>query len=405
MRTCSYCGKELEDNINFCPSCGQEVEKLKCPKCHEEVNEEETYCHHCGERLSKEKLSQEEKKKIKSELKKSLPLAIANLVAKIFALLIPLALIGLLVLFPIIKEGTYTKILDVFNIDQIKSIGDYFTDGGDKMAGFNYIFQLASLGIYIILLVVFAIINIVKCIISLTSFYKKGPNYKFAITSYGFYVGIVLIFNLYFSTSSLLEGMELYTLIGIGAPLAIYLFFYVLKMIFDKEDRKVKTIIASILKILAYIISFAGIYFLYNGFLTKDGNVVLINEIFQYQTGIVTSKGTEANIMDQLFPPLIMFSLILFMARIPLTSGHKLVNPRIKNDKMVKNIVKELLFFIIVIGLEIGSVYIFNLGESYTFSITLLSTILPIGCSVVSLILTIVAHILANKPKIKILYV
>lgn len=404
MRTCSYCGKELEDNINFCPSCGQEVEKLKCPKCHEEVSEEEAYCHHCGERLSKEKLSQEEKKKIKSELKKSLPLAIVNLVAKIFALLIPLALIGLLVIFPIIKEGTYTKILDVFNIDQIKSIGDYFADGGDKMAGFNYIFQLASLGIYTILLVVFAIVNIVKCIISLTSFYKKGPDYKFAITSYGFYVGIVLIFNLYFSTSSLLEGMELYTLIGIGAPLAIYLIFYVLKMIFDKEDRKVKTIIASILKILAYIISFAGIYFLYSGFLIKDGNVVLINEIFQYQIGIVTSN-TEAGIMDQIIPPLMMFALILFMARIPLTSGHKLVNPRIKNDKMVKNIVKELIFFIVVIGLEIGSVYIFNLGESYTFSITSLSTILPIGCSVVSLILTIVAHILANKPKIKVLYV
>lgn len=404
MRTCSYCGKELEDNINFCPSCGQEVEKLKCPKCHEEVSEEEAYCHHCGERLSKEKLSQEEKKKIKGELKKSLPLAIVNLVAKIFALLIPLALIGLLVIFPIIKEGTYTKILDVFNIDQIKSIGDYFADGGDKMAGFNYIFQLASLGIYTILLVVFAIVNIVKCIISLTSFYKKGPDYKFAITSYGFYVGIVLIFNLYFSTSSLLEGIELYTLIGFGAPLAIYLIFYVLKMIFDKEDRKVKTIIASILKILAYIISFAGIYFLYSGFLIKDGNVVLINEIFQYQIGIVTSN-TEAGIMDQIIPPLMMFALILFMARIPLTSGHKLVNPRIKNDKMVKNIVKELIFFIVVIGLEIGSVYIFNLGESYTFSITSLSTILPIGCSVVSLILTIVAHILANKPKIKVLYV
>lgn len=404
MRNCSYCGKELEDNIDYCPSCGEKVDKLKCPHCNEDISEDETYCHHCGTRLSKEKLSPEEKEKLKKDNKKGFGLSLIYLLTKIFALLIPLALIAVVVIFPIVqKEENSIKFLDVINMDLINSIKSSFGEGGSQREGFIAIFKALNILIYSIILIVMAIISLVKSIISLTSFYHKKPNYKYAILSYSAYIGLIFSFIMWEANDNLLNAIPMVQLIALATPIVIYLVFYILRVLFDKEDRKVRTIIGSSLKIVSYLVSIVGIYFLFSGVILKNGENSLLNEMYLYQMNTVVVANENANILDFILAPALLFEITLCVARIPSISSHSLVHPLVKNDKTIKSIVKTIFLYADIIGLTIGCIFIFKLSDTYSFSINTL--ILPIACMLGSLILDIVGHILANKPKVKVLYV
>ena len=56
---CPKCGKEVEEGVKFCSSCGIPIESIKeveiekrfCPKCGTELREEENFCSSCGTRV------------------------------------------------------------------------------------------------------------------------------------------------------------------------------------------------------------------------------------------------------------------------------------------------------------------------------------------------------------------
>ncbi len=49
---CSECGKQVEESMQFCPSCGHKlVKKTKCKNCGEDVAENSAFCHKCGNKL------------------------------------------------------------------------------------------------------------------------------------------------------------------------------------------------------------------------------------------------------------------------------------------------------------------------------------------------------------------
>lgn len=48
---CAYCGKEIEEQKNFCPYCGRKQER-HCPKCGNVVASTEKFCSKCGAPLS-----------------------------------------------------------------------------------------------------------------------------------------------------------------------------------------------------------------------------------------------------------------------------------------------------------------------------------------------------------------
>ena len=53
MKKCRYCGQQFDENIKFCPNCGQEleddvIEVTKDNSQYEQIN----YCRFCGEKLN-----------------------------------------------------------------------------------------------------------------------------------------------------------------------------------------------------------------------------------------------------------------------------------------------------------------------------------------------------------------
>jgi len=50
---CRKCGKQLEEEIKFCPECGTKVwiKPTKCPKCNNKVLKEDKFCQECGQSL------------------------------------------------------------------------------------------------------------------------------------------------------------------------------------------------------------------------------------------------------------------------------------------------------------------------------------------------------------------
>jgi|GEM_PF-6410071 hypothetical protein len=69
MKTCSKCGKEIEDSAKFCPECGaasdsdfneifysegdQAATKINyCPKCHLPIEEGMNFCSYCGYKVN-----------------------------------------------------------------------------------------------------------------------------------------------------------------------------------------------------------------------------------------------------------------------------------------------------------------------------------------------------------------
>lgn len=47
---CTKCGRELEEGMKYCPSCGREVgRKIKCETCGHEIQDTDRYCPYCGE--------------------------------------------------------------------------------------------------------------------------------------------------------------------------------------------------------------------------------------------------------------------------------------------------------------------------------------------------------------------
>lgn len=45
---CSKCGKDVSENLNFCPSCGENLAARLCPNCGNEVSGSAIFCVHCG---------------------------------------------------------------------------------------------------------------------------------------------------------------------------------------------------------------------------------------------------------------------------------------------------------------------------------------------------------------------
>ena len=52
---CSNCGAELDKSLSFCPSCGSKVEKeddvLRCKECGSELPENTLFCSVCGAKV------------------------------------------------------------------------------------------------------------------------------------------------------------------------------------------------------------------------------------------------------------------------------------------------------------------------------------------------------------------
>ena len=64
---CLKCNEELKKGTNFCPNCGQKVEKeedikkddgsLYCPKCGQKVDKNIIYCPVCGQKVDGSKIN------------------------------------------------------------------------------------------------------------------------------------------------------------------------------------------------------------------------------------------------------------------------------------------------------------------------------------------------------------
>ncbi|WP_407374400.1 zinc ribbon domain-containing protein [Methanobrevibacter sp.] len=54
---CKNCGAPLNENAQFCPDCGREVEHKRkhthkfCPNCGEKIDYDENFCRHCGAQI------------------------------------------------------------------------------------------------------------------------------------------------------------------------------------------------------------------------------------------------------------------------------------------------------------------------------------------------------------------
>lgn len=55
MKHCENCGTIMEDDVNFCPSCGQKQEKIEqepvCPSCGKPLNPNACFCGGCGTKI------------------------------------------------------------------------------------------------------------------------------------------------------------------------------------------------------------------------------------------------------------------------------------------------------------------------------------------------------------------
>lgn len=52
---CTKCGKEVNENEKFCPSCGEPIKKANtCPSCGNNIKEGTKFCDKCGASLTKE---------------------------------------------------------------------------------------------------------------------------------------------------------------------------------------------------------------------------------------------------------------------------------------------------------------------------------------------------------------
>ena len=48
-KKCSFCGEQINDDVIFCPKCGNENSNFKyCPKCNSRVDRESDFCVQCG---------------------------------------------------------------------------------------------------------------------------------------------------------------------------------------------------------------------------------------------------------------------------------------------------------------------------------------------------------------------
>ena len=52
MMICPGCGEAIADDLNFCPSCGMELDSLNCPSCGAKNNKKSKYCRACGKSLN-----------------------------------------------------------------------------------------------------------------------------------------------------------------------------------------------------------------------------------------------------------------------------------------------------------------------------------------------------------------
>ena len=52
MMICPNCGETIADDLNFCPSCGMELDSLNCPSCGAKNNKKSKYCRACGKSLN-----------------------------------------------------------------------------------------------------------------------------------------------------------------------------------------------------------------------------------------------------------------------------------------------------------------------------------------------------------------
>lgn len=55
MKYCEKCSKEYEDNLNFCPLCGEalKVKEIHCANCGEVITGEVKFCPFCGTKMDK----------------------------------------------------------------------------------------------------------------------------------------------------------------------------------------------------------------------------------------------------------------------------------------------------------------------------------------------------------------
>jgi RNA polymerase subunit RPABC4/transcription elongation factor Spt4 len=50
-RKCAHCGFPLQDDYDFCPGCGMNLQTVKCPACGQMVVASLVSCPHCGSPL------------------------------------------------------------------------------------------------------------------------------------------------------------------------------------------------------------------------------------------------------------------------------------------------------------------------------------------------------------------
>ena len=57
MKFCANCNKSFDDDLNFCPECGEKLlSKDVCPKCGAAISEDDKFCPSCGFKLERQKV-------------------------------------------------------------------------------------------------------------------------------------------------------------------------------------------------------------------------------------------------------------------------------------------------------------------------------------------------------------
>lgn len=57
MKFCANCNKSFDDDLNFCPECGEKLlSKDVCPKCGAAITEDDKFCPSCGFKLERQKV-------------------------------------------------------------------------------------------------------------------------------------------------------------------------------------------------------------------------------------------------------------------------------------------------------------------------------------------------------------
>lgn len=218
MKKCLKCNTTYEDNVNFCPNCGEKlVEVNVCPKCGETVSIGDKFCKKCGAKLTKDEVEEKpvEEKPVEKPVEKPAPkkeVAVDSAEKKEKTKRVMNVIVAAICLFAVafISIGVFGNLFSLrYDFDSLnKNIGfEYFVKSYPETLGqlsssignsgyYRYLvimFVIESIFYYggiiaSVILSIFAIIRNIKAIIN-----KSEPNTKLAFAAGASMLPIILL--------------------------------------------------------------------------------------------------------------------------------------------------------------------------------------------------------------------